>query len=95
MITMRKIPGATLAVLLILAVMAFSPAVSAASEIASFDTTMTIREIAHPAGIKGGDLAESLGLTRDAAKDTPLSQLDPPRSRGSPWDHRRGHGSLP
>ncbi len=75
MITMRKIPGATLAVLLILAVMAFSPAVSAASEIASFDTTMTIREIAHPAGIKGGDLAESLGLTRDAAKDTPLSQL--------------------
>jgi len=72
---MRKIIIFTLGVMLSLALGGLSPIVSAASDQPPADTTMTIREIAHPAGMKGGDLAESLGLARDAAKDTPLAEL--------------------
>lgn len=38
-------------------------------------TDMTIRQIAHGAGLKGRELAERLGLSGQVNKDTPLSEL--------------------
>ena len=73
--TMRKITVITSGFLLTLALVMLSPNVLPASEQSAFDTTITISQIAHPAGMKGGDLAESLGLARDVAKDKPLTDL--------------------
>ena len=73
--TMKSFTVIILAIILTLAFVVLSPNVLPANEQPTFDTSMTIREIAHSMGIKGGDLAESLGLARDVAKDTPLTEL--------------------
>jgi ferredoxin len=70
----RKVIPQAVAVLCLLALITPFPAFSA--EVTSPpDVSMTIKDIAHGHGIKGGDLAEQLGLERSVDKDTPLAQL--------------------
>lgn len=71
----RTAVKAIFGLVVVMALVGLFPNISPANDNQTFDTTMTIREVAHPMGIKGGDLAERLGLPRDVAKDTPLSQL--------------------
>ncbi|MDP8225988.1 MAG: 4Fe-4S binding protein [Candidatus Lernaella stagnicola] len=37
---------------------------------------LTLREVAHSRGVRGGDLAEALGLPRDISKEMPLVELN-------------------
>jgi len=56
-------------------IITLSFAASLSADTAHYDVDMTIRQIAHDVGLRGRDLAESLGLEGSVDKDTALSEL--------------------
>lgn len=70
----RKQILASLVIVLVFSITVL-PAVNAIGGGSPPDTEMTIKDIAHGHGLKGGELAEKLGLEKKVDKDTPLAQL--------------------